>query len=90
MSNETVGRVRVVIHGSEYMLRSSKDSPEHLRTLANLVDRKMNEISNAGNLMDERRIAVLAALNLAEELVKLKSEYEDLLSLLDENTKRKE
>lgn len=90
MSDESVSRVRVFIHGSEYTLRSSIDSPEHLRNIANLVDRKMSEVAGRVTNMDERRIAVLAALNMAEELVKLRAEYEELLGMLDEQTKHQE
>lgn len=90
MANESVSRVRVFIHGSEYTLRSSIDSPEHLRTIAMLVDRKMNEVAGHVTHMDERRIAVLAALNMAEELVKLRADYEELLGVLDEQTKNQE
>jgi cell division protein ZapA len=79
-------RVRVQIHGREYPLRG--DLPEEdLRQIARVVDQVMHRIGAANPRLDSERVAVLAALNLAEELHRLRREYEDLLTLLDERTR---
>ncbi|MBX6351732.1 MAG: cell division protein ZapA [Thermoflavifilum sp.] len=81
----TTTRVRVQIHGREYPLRGDL-TEEELRQLARVVDQVMHRISTSNPRLDSERVAVLAALNLAEELHRLRREYEDLLTLLDERT----
>lgn len=85
MDHKPVNRVKVNIHGMEYTLRGTA-TEKHLRAVATTVDRMMSDITAASSYMDERRVAVLTALNLADELQRLQEEYRELASLLDENT----
>ena len=41
---------------------------DHIRSLAEQVDAKMRAVAAQGNTVDSLRVAVLAALNLADEL----------------------
>ncbi|GMA59813.1 cell division protein ZapA [Alicyclobacillus fastidiosus] len=86
MDNVSVNRVRVTIHGMDYTLKGTAPT-SHLNSVANTVDKMMTEISSTSTYMDERRVAVLTALNLADELERLKQEYQELLSLLDDKTR---
>lgn len=61
--------IQVEIFGSSYGVRSDRE-PEHLEALAALVDRKMREIAGQTVAVETSRIAILAALNLADELVR--------------------
>lgn len=71
---EAVGhRVEVQIFGSTYNVRGQND-PDSLRFLAEKVDRKMREIAVHLKTVDTAKIAVLAALNLADELARLESD----------------
>jgi cell division protein ZapA len=63
----TPGSVEVDIFGSTFRLRGGSDA-DHLRRLATLVDAKMREVGSHTGLVDTAKIAILAALNLAEEL----------------------
>ena len=47
-----------------------------LQGLADLVDRKMREVAEHVNTADTARIAILAALNLADELFRIQSQQE--------------
>ena len=58
----------VEIFGSVYKVRGSDDG-EQLQELAAIVDRKMREIAGQVATVDTAKIAILAALNLADELV---------------------
>lgn len=58
----------VEIFGSVYNVRGNDDG-EHLQELAAIVDRKMREIAGQVTTVDTAKIAILAALNLADELV---------------------
>lgn len=59
--------VTVRIMGKEYTFRSG-DDPEYLRTLASYVDGKMRGISRGSANMPLADSAILAAVNIADEL----------------------
>jgi cell division protein ZapA len=61
--------VTVSIFGSRYTLRSD-DDPERLTRLAAEVDERMREAAAVGGKLGADRIAVLTALNLADELAR--------------------
>lgn len=64
----------VEIFGEVYHVRGG-DEGGYLQSLADLVDRKMREV--AGHVKgDSERIAILAALNLADELFQIQSRQE--------------
>jgi cell division protein ZapA len=65
----------VEIFGEVYNVRGGEDS-EHLQELADLVDRKMREVAQHVHAADTARIAILAALNLADELSRLSRRQE--------------
>jgi cell division protein ZapA len=58
--------VTVEIYDQIYHL-SGQDA-DHIRELAALVDSKMRAVAAQGRTVDSLRVAVLAALNLADEL----------------------
>jgi len=58
--------VTVEIYDQLYHL--SGQDPEHIRELAARVDAKMRAVAAQGKTADSLRVAVLAALNLADEL----------------------
>lgn len=60
------GATAVRIFGRTYHLRGGGD-PDYLRSLADRVDTKMNEVAGATGTADTLRLAILAALNLADE-----------------------
>jgi len=62
--------VRVEIFDQAYNLRGS--NPEYILKLAEYVDSKMRAVAEATNTIDTVRLAVLAALNIADEYHLLK------------------
>jgi len=58
--------VTVEIYDQLYHL--SGQNPQHIRDLAACVDAKMRSVASHGRTADSLRVAVLAALNLADEL----------------------
>jgi cell division protein ZapA len=64
------GSVRVEIFDQAYNLRGS--DPEYISKLAEYVDAKMRAVAEATNTIDTVRLAVLAALNIADEYHLLK------------------
>jgi len=71
------GRVDIEIFGKIYTVKGEKD-PEYVRKVAEYVDRKMREISQVTETVSTSRIAILASLNIADELFDLIDETEDL------------
>lgn len=65
----------VEIFGAVYQVRG-RDDTGYLQTLADLVDRKMREVSQHASTADTARIAILAALNLADELFRIQRRQE--------------
>jgi cell division protein ZapA len=68
------GSVRVEIFDQAYNLRGS--DPEYILKLAEYVDAKMRAVAEATNTIDTVRLAVLAALNIADEYHLLKRKQE--------------
>src|SRR4030081_3580146 len=59
--------ISVEIHGQRYPIRSGLDQ-EYVARLANYVDEKMRAAADSTPTGDALRLAVLAALNVADEL----------------------
>jgi cell division protein ZapA len=66
--------VRVEIYDQTYQLRGS--DPEYINKLADFVDTKMRLIAQQASTVDSLRVAVLAALNIADEYLMLKRKYD--------------
>jgi cell division protein ZapA len=66
MEQNPANYVTVDIYDQTYHL--SGEDAEHIRKLAALVDAKMRAVAAQGRTVDSLRVAVLAALNLADEL----------------------
>jgi len=65
-SEKPIGYVTVEIYDQPYHL--SGQDIEHVRSLAELVDARMRAVAAQGRTVDSLRVAVLAALNLDDEL----------------------
>ncbi len=72
------GSVRVEIYDQTYQLRGS--DAEYIGELAGYVDNKMRLISQQASTVDSLRVAVLAALNIADEYLILKRKYDSIAS----------
>jgi len=73
---ENVDYISVDIYDQTYHLRG--ENPDYIRRLADIVDTKMRAVASHGKTVDSLRVAVLAALNIADELVTLERRYDTL------------
>jgi cell division protein ZapA len=73
---EKVDLVHVEIFGQTYAVKAGGD-PAYVAKLAASVDEQMKDVSRASGAVDSLRVAVLAALNLADECARLRREAED-------------
>jgi cell division protein ZapA len=67
--------IKVEIYDQAYTVRSDGD-PDYLKELAEYVDQRMREISSGTLTVDSRKVAILAALYIADELHQLKKLHE--------------
>src|SRR3989442_13545136 len=63
--------IKVEIYDQAYTVRSDGD-PEYLKKLADYVDERMREISSGTLTVDSRKVAILAALYIADDLHQLR------------------
>jgi cell division protein ZapA len=75
--------IRVVIYDQEYCVRGDLDE-EYIQKLAKFLDTRMRGIAARTRTVDSLRVAVLAALNIADEYQRLKAKYEETSQRVDE------
>jgi cell division protein ZapA len=71
MENTTSEPISVAILDREYQFACQPDERKALKEAAIYLDERMRAIRGAGRLMALERIAVMTALNLSDELLKL-------------------
>ena len=85
----------VEIFGREYKIRGVADE-QYILKVAGYVDKKMREVSTGSSLPSHDRLAILAALNIADELFQERKQSSDvqnnieqkahkLIGILDQN-----
>ena len=67
--------LKVEIFGQLYNIRAAEDG-EYLKFLADFVDQRMREIARTSTTADSVKVAVLAALNIADELHRVRNQSE--------------
>ena len=80
MSDESRS-IRVSIFGREYNIRGGSDE-EYIRELAGHVDSVMKDIADKAGTLSSGRIAILAALNIADEMNKERQRLEERIDEL--------
>ena len=69
--------VRVTILGEEYTIRSDA-SPDHTRAVARYVDAAIRRVMGSGTVVETHKGAILAALQITDELFKARGGDEEL------------
>ncbi|HLW79125.1 MAG TPA: cell division protein ZapA [Terriglobia bacterium] len=77
------GDIRVTIYDQEYRMRGRLD-PDYIRELGQFVDSKMRSVAARTQTVDSLRVAVLAALNIADEYHQLKARQDAADAELDQ------
>jgi cell division protein ZapA (FtsZ GTPase activity inhibitor) len=77
MKESVKNQVQVEISGITYTFNTDA-SPIHMKKMAQLVDRLMDKNEKLFPLLDQSRLAILAALQLADENIMLEKENESL------------
>jgi cell division protein ZapA len=74
--------IRVLIYDQEYYVRGALDE-DYIQKLAQFLDTKMRAIAGRTRTVDSLRVAVLAALNIADEYHQVKAKYEETSKRVD-------
>lgn len=78
----------VKIHGQEYTIRADRD-PEYVQNIARFVDDRMRETARDAGQVTSLRVAILSALNIADELFQEReSGTADAVHSLEERARR--
>ena len=79
MSKSTV----VEILGQEYRVKGDSDA-NRIEKVGRYVDQKMRQLTKGSSLASSTKVAILAALNIADELYEEKQKSSELLQQVDE------
>lgn len=80
--------ISIHILGKEYLIACDEREQALLKNAATLLNDKMSEIKNSGKIIGSERITVLAALNIAYELLDYKKSKEDYSETMEEVMQR--
>lgn len=80
--------VKISIMGTDYSIACAESEVLALKQSASMLDGRMREIRNSGKVAGTDRIAVMAALNLTNELLKAKQELSKNQEFAEEHLTR--
>lgn len=84
---ENINKVTVDIFGEQYVVKG-EEKTEYIQMLASYIDRRMKMIQQRNPNLSHVKIAVLTALNLADELNKLQEDFDEIVKELEDERKR--
>ena len=78
-------KVEVEIYGQSYSLKG-EGNREYINRLASYVDKKMKEVTQRTPTVDSLKVAILAALNIADEYLQIQDKDDDYVGQIAEKT----
>ena len=78
-------KITVKILDQEYQLLSEETS-EHVKKVADFVDKRLREIREQGPSLSEKKLAILAAFHIASDYFHLLEKHEALLDIIRART----
>jgi cell division protein ZapA len=79
--NDTKSPIKVHLLGKEYPIVCPPNEEHDLLLAARYLDNKMRQIRDSGRVFGAERIAVMAALNIAHELIQAQQQNRTLLAM---------
>ncbi len=87
MNDKKDNFVKVSIYGQDYPVKAQAD-PTYITSVANFVNEKMEEVEKSlAKSQSGLRIAILAAMNITDELFNCNKEKEEVIRNLSEKVK---
>jgi len=84
VAEEKKTKINVEIRHRQYTIVGT-ESKEHVQLVADLVNEKMSEIHEANKQLDTSKLAVLTAINTMNDYIKLQEEFDELMTLIEED-----
>jgi cell division protein ZapA len=81
--SDSFAHVSIKLLGKEYQVACPAEEKADLLASAELLNKKMQDIRNSGKVLGLDRVAVMAALNMANELIKRTDEDRQLKDIVD-------
>ena len=78
-----MGSIEVTILGQKYTIKGDA-SEDYIKGLASFVDERLKEVHNSSPGISPLKAAILASLNIADELHKLKEAQENITKNIEE------
>lgn len=79
-------KVSVEILGETYTIKGDVE-PERILQVAAWLNERMKKISQANSRLSTPKVAVLAALNIADEYLRLEQDYQQLMKMVRDQKK---
>ena len=83
-----VKKLTVNVNGQDYVLNHT-ESDEYIHQISKYVNQKIKEASVDGMKLDSNKSAVMACINLTDELFKCRQDLEEALAANDELIREK-
>ena len=72
--DKDVQEIKVTIFGAEYVL-SSQESASYTHKIVGFVDQKMDQIAKTEKMGDTARVALMAAFDIADQILRQKIQH---------------
>lgn len=80
--------INVTLLDKEYLIACSEEERDILHRAIELLNQKMREVKSSGKVIGSERVAVMAALHIAHELLQYKERNESYTSSVDNLIRR--
>ncbi|MDH5716514.1 MAG: cell division protein ZapA [Spirochaetia bacterium] len=83
--SKSISKAKVEISGKNYTLLGDVDA-EYMLSVAKYVNEKYNDLKNNTKETEREKLILLAALNIADELMQLKSQVDNIKAGSEDST----
>lgn len=77
--------VKVTIHNHEYFIKS-ECAAEEIRKIAEFINAKLNEVEEKSQGLSEKKMLILAAMNIASEYLQFLKDRDEMLANIRQRT----
>ncbi|GHB02979.1 cell division protein ZapA [Modicisalibacter luteus] len=87
MSDDKRSTTEITLLGRSYVIACPPEERPQLERAARYLDRAMHGIHSRGKVLDSEKVAIMAALNIAHDLIRIQDEHragEENLARLNE------
>jgi len=82
--DEKTCKCSVSLLGQTYHIKGDIDQ-ERLELVAKLLDKRMKDVAQKNFRLSPEMVAIITALNIADEFIRLKEDYEQLMEMIKDD-----